>query len=250
VLWYRYLFGIFYKIQFIHKITVNLPFFLYMHISIIDDEKILANKILKKLQNNGFAASAFHGYEDFMSRGDASSDLYIIDLSLGDGMGFDIIDWLRKNQHSRVPIIIISGYSDSQNVIYGLDIGADDYLTKPFMPDVLIARVRAILRRPYDLNDESIIEYKDITFNTATKETKVHGKLAFLTKNENLIVEAFLSHQNKVITREKLITNVWGGHRLSDISDNTINVTLSNTRRKLAGNFMPKTIYNQGYILE
>lgn len=89
-----------------------------MHISIIDDEKILANKILKKLQNNGYAASAFHGYEDFMHHGDASSGLYIIDISLSDGTGFDIIRWLRKNKESRVPIIVISGYADTQNIVY------------------------------------------------------------------------------------------------------------------------------------
>jgi DNA-binding response OmpR family regulator len=89
-----------------------------MHISIIDDEKILADKILKKLQNNGYAASAFYGYQDFMHHGDATSGLYIIDISLSDGTGFDIIRWLRKNKESRAPIIVISGYGDSQNIVY------------------------------------------------------------------------------------------------------------------------------------
>lgn len=98
--------------------------------------------------------------------------------------------------------------------------------------------------------DESLIRYKDITFNTNTKETRIGKSSIYLTRNESLIVEAFLSHQKKVLTREHLISSVWGGHHLSDVSDNTINVTLSNIRKKLAGNFMPKTIYNQGYILE
>jgi len=221
-----------------------------MHISIIDDEKILANKILKKLQGSGYAASAFHGYRDFMSHGDASSGLYIVDISLSDGTGFDIIRWLRKNKQSRVPIIVISGYADTQNVVYGLDIGADDYLTKPFAPEELIARIRAILRRPGNMANNSIIRYKDISFNAVTKETKVEGKSVYLTKNESLIIEAFLSNQKKVLTRERIISSVWGGHHLSDVSDNTINVTLSNIRKKLAGNFNPKTIYNQGYVLE
>lgn len=94
------------------------------------------------------------------------------------------------------------------------------------------------------------MRYKNIVFNTATKEVKVGNDLVYLTKNESLIVEVFLSHQKKILTREKLISNVWGGHHLSDVSDNTINVTLSNIRKKLSPNFMPKTIYNQGYILE
>lgn len=221
-----------------------------MHISIIDDEKILANKILKKLQNSGYAASAFHGYEDFMQHGDASSELYIIDLSLWDGTGFDIIRWLRKNKDSCVPIIIISGYGDSQNIIYWLELGADDYLTKPLVPDELIARVKAILRRPHGLMNEGIMRYRNISFNTATKETRVWNDIIYLTKNESLIVETFLSNQKKILTRERLISNVWWGHHLSDVSDNTINVTLSNIRKKLGGDFVPKTIYNQGYILE
>ena len=89
-----------------------------MHISIIDDEKLLVNRVLKKLKSHGYAASAFYGYEDFMLNGDAHSQLYIIDLSLGDGSGFDIIRWLRENNGSQVPIIIVSGYNDSQNIIY------------------------------------------------------------------------------------------------------------------------------------
>lgn len=97
---------------------------------------------------------------------------------------------------------------------------------------------------------EPVVVYKNISFNTITKEARVGNQIVLLTKNESLIAEAFLSHQNKVITREKLITSVWGGCRLCDISDNTINVTLSNLRKKLEGNFTPKTVYNQGYILE
>lgn len=216
-----------------------------MHISIIDDEKILVNKLLKKIQSNGYAASAFNGYEHFMKHGDSTSELYIIDLSLGDGTGFDIIRWLRKDKHSRVPIIIISGYGDSQNIVHGLGIGADDYITKPFVPEELIARIKAVLRRPQNTLIEPVLSYKTITFDTGTMETKISEKTVYLSRNESLMVEAFLSNQNKILTREQIIAHVWGGHHLSDVSDNTINVTLSNIRKKLAGSFVPRTVYNQ-----
>ncbi len=221
-----------------------------MHISIIDDEKILSSKILKKIENNGYSASAFCGYQDFMKNANANSDLYIIDLSLGDGSGFDIIDWLRKEKHSLAPIIIMSGYADSQNVIYGLDIGADDYITKPFVPDELIARIKAILRRPRTTMIAPVVKYKNIAFNTATREAKIGNKPVYLTRNETLVVEMFLVNQKKIISRERLISSVWGWTGLGDVSDNTINVTISNIRKKLEGSFIPKTIYNQGYILE
>lgn len=92
-----------------------------MHISIIDDEQILATKIGKKLKNSGYCVSVFTSYEEFIRNGDMSSQLYIIDISLRDGSGFDIVKQLRKDGKSKVPIII-SGYGDSQNIIYGLDL--------------------------------------------------------------------------------------------------------------------------------
>ncbi len=180
-----------------------------MHISIIDDEKILVNKLLKKIQSNGYAASAFNGYEHFMKHGDSTSELYIVDLSLGDGTGFDIIRWLRKDKHSRVPIIIISGYGDSQNIVYGLGIGADDYITKPFVPEELIARIKAVLRRPQQSLIEPVLSYKNITFDTGTMETRIDNKPLYLSRNESLMVEAFLSNQNKILTREQIISHVW-----------------------------------------
>lgn len=145
---------------------------------------------------------------------------------------------------------MISGYGDSQNIIYGLDIGADDYITKPVIPDVLIARVKAILRRPNISQESPILTYKDIKFYTGTKEVFVGNTQVFLTKNEILILELFISQIGKVVSREELITHVWGACNEELVSDNNINVTLSKIRKKLEGNFIPKTLYNQGYLLE
>lgn len=221
-----------------------------MHISIIDDEKILGWKIQKKLENEGYAVSVFHSYTDFMMNGDSKSQLYIVDISLGDGSGFDIITWLRDSAESKAPIMIISWYGNSEKVVYGLNIGADDYLGKPFSPDELIARVKALLRRPVTLIPQALLKYKNITFNPANKETKVWGSKIYLTHKETMILEFFLGLQKEVVSREKLITSIWWWHRLGDVSDNTINVTLSKLRKKIGTNFNLKTLYNHGYILE
>lgn len=184
-----------------------------------------------------------------MKNWDATSQLYIVDISLWDGSGFDIIRWLRK-WRSKAPIIIVSGYGDSENTIYWLNLGADDFLIKPLIPEVLIARVKAILRRPVNYIDKTLVTYKDITFDTSTKETFTSGVRTPLTHKEALILETFITNQGKIVTRDRLITEVWGGHRLLEVSDNNINVMLSNVRRKLEGKFDPKAIYNFGYILE
>lgn len=221
-----------------------------MHISIIDDEKILVNKVMKKLWGNGYATSAYYSYEDFMRRGNADSQLYIVDLSLGDGSGFDIIRWLRENRNSHVPIIMVSGHGDSQNIIYGLELGADDYLIKPLVPEELMARIKAMLRRPNNFVSSTIITYKNLVFDIDTKMVKIGDIGVHLAKKESLILELFLTNQGKILTREQLVTSVWGGGQADDITDNTINATISKVRKKLSGNFTPKTIYNHGYVLD
>ncbi len=108
-----------------------------------------------------------------MAHGSVSSQLYIVDISLGDGSGFDIIASLRSEEGCRAPILIISGYGDSDKIVYGLNIGADDYLTKLFVPDELIARIRALLRRPIDITPRIFLRYKDITHDPSNQETRV-----------------------------------------------------------------------------
>lgn len=168
-----------------------------------------------------------------MRHGNADSQLYIVDLSLGDGSGFDIIQWLRKDGNTKAPIIVMSGYGNSEKVVYGLDLGADDYLVKPVVPEVLVAHVRAVLRRPGNLETASMLRYGDISLNPKTKEVFVSSERVGLTKTEAMVLELFLTYPDSIISRDRLITWVWGGHRTMDVRDNTINVTISNIKKKL-----------------
>ncbi len=221
-----------------------------MHISIIDDERILGSKIKKKLENEWYAVSAFYSYHDFMMNGDANSQLYIVDISLWDGSWFDIIKWLRENTECKSPIMIMSWYWDSENIIYGLNIGADDYLTKPFIPEELIARVKALLRRPTILVPHKLLRYKNIVFDPESRETTYWDTKLYLTNKESMILEFFLIHQWEIVSREKLITYIWWWHNIGDVSDKTINVTHSKLRKKIWEDFTLKTMYNHWYILE
>ncbi len=221
-----------------------------MHVTVIDDEKVLGSKIKKKLEGQGYAVSDYYGYREFMKKGDAKSEFYIIDVSLGDGSGFSIIEWLRKVHLSVAPILIISGYGDSEKVVYGLNIWADDYMVKPFVPEELIARIRALMRRPKVLLSAENIYFKNIIFDPETRETQIWAHKMYLTRKESLILELFLREQGMLIKRDRLITYIWGWQNLEDVSDNTINVTLSKLRKKIGPDFSLKTLYNHGYILE
>ena len=221
-----------------------------MHISIIDDEKILGLKIKKKLENEWYAVSVFYSYAEFMAHGSVSSQLYIVDISLGDGSGFDIIAWLRSEEGCRAPILIVSGYGDSEKIVYGLNIGADDYLTKPFVPDELIARVRALLRRPIDITPRIFLRYKDITHDPSNQETRVWDNKIYLNHKESMLLAFFLKEQKEIISRDLLVTTIWWPQSLQDVTDNTINSTLSKLRKKVWTELNIKTIYGHGYILK
>lgn len=219
-----------------------------MHVSIIDDEKILAGKIAKKFEMNGFVVSAFYGYREFVNSA-PDSQLYIVDISLGDGSGFDVITWLRNERKVRAPIILISGYGDNERVIKGLDIGADDYLIKPFLPEVLVARARAIIRRSGgSVAKEEVRKLGKLVCHPPGGAVTYDGKPLVLTRNERLMLETLMERAEWIVPRDELISRVWG--RQAEVTDNTICVTLSNLRRKIGEGCRIKAVYNQGYVIE
>lgn len=224
-----------------------------MHISIIDDEKVLTNRISKKLMMNGFTVSEFFSYGDFMTHGlnVTPSDLYIIDISLKDGTWFQIIDTLRNMKHIYSPIIIMSWFNDLHKKVFGLDLWADDYITKPFSPEELLARVRAIMRRSEIVRlDSDYIHYKDITLNLNKKEILLNNQKVDLTKKEYALTELFLVNKWVVVERASIVRRVWWSQDTMDITDNTINVTVSKIKKKLGDTFDLKTRYGHGFILD
>jgi DNA-binding response OmpR family regulator len=222
-----------------------------MNISIIDDEKILADKTKKKLEKHWYSVNVFHSCRDFYQWYMLDSDLYIIDLGLWDGTGFDIIKWLRKDKKSTSPIIITSAYADSEKKIYWLDVWADDYMTKPCVPEELLARVKAQLRRNNNSVDNwELLTYENIIFDTQNHIVKVGVKVVQLTKKEIQLVHFFLTHPGRLIPKNKIIYSVWNSSDFSSVSDNTINVTISKIRKKLGKRFKLKTKVNEWYILE
>ncbi len=225
-----------------------------MHVSIIEDEVLLGEKMRTKLINQWYLVSIFTSYRQFMRFWSSESHLYVIDIWLWDGSGFDIIEWLRKKQNSIAPIIITSWYGDTDRIVYGLNIGADDYIVKPCIPDEFIARVDALARR--NIINTKIPEtlsnfvYKDITFVPHTQEITQWSEKIFLSKKEMLIFELFIRNPKIIISRETIIEKAWSTYNSADIPDTVLNTALSRIRKKFWDTFNLKPVYSFGYILE
>lgn len=222
-----------------------------MHVIIIEDDEIFAANIAKKLEKNLYTTMVFNDAKSFYKlKPDHEPDLYIIDINLKNESWFDIIKYLREKVKSYTPIIIMSWYDDTENKIYWLDIWADDYVSKPLSPDELLARIRSVIRRHYKMVNNSTIEYWDIVFDLKTKKVCILDEELRLPKKENQILELFLQHKWKLISKEILIKTIWWSYQLLWVSDNTINATLSKLRKKLWNDFALRTRVNEWYILE
>lgn len=225
-----------------------------MHISIIEDEITLGEKMRVKLINQWYVVSTYTSYADFMISWNDQSHLYVVDIWLWDGSGFDIIDWLRKKRNSQAPIIITSWYGDTDKIVYGLNIGADDYMVKPCIPDELIARIDALSRRHVtnSTNTKSLKSFihKNITYFPEKQDIIQWDTKIFLSKREMIIFDLFIRNSHTIISRETIIEKAWGTYDSSIVSDTVFNTTLSRIRKKFSWEFYPKPLYNYGYMLE
>ena len=164
--------------------------------------------------------------------------------------GLEILKMIRKRKIS-TPVILLTAKGSVDDRILGLDSGADDYLPKPFSPDELLARLRALTRRNGDFINENILEFSDIKLNLSTYDMEVNDNSITLTQKEFEILKYFMQRPKLVVSKDDLITKLWGFD--SDIEHNNIEVYISFLRKKLAyveSNVKITTIRRVGYRLE
>ncbi|MDD3793834.1 MAG: response regulator transcription factor [Candidatus Gracilibacteria bacterium] len=222
-----------------------------MKITIIEDDYKLAENLAKRLKKESYLVSIYTNSRKFIDNFQDNSDVFIIDINLeGKNEGFKIIKWLRNNKNISSPILITSGYNNIEKKVYGLDLGADDYLQKPYSITELIARIRSVTRRESQLKN-NIINYKKIQFDIKSK-TFISGisKEMKFSKKELMLIELFLLNINRVITRAKLVKSIWGDFDGTGVSDNNLNVTLYNLRNKVGKYMNIETIVGEGFILK
>jgi DNA-binding response OmpR family regulator len=220
-----------------------------MKILIIEDEIELLIAINNFLTKENYVCELAENFrKGFEKLSVFEYDIILLDITLPDGNGLTLLNTIKKYQ-KKAGVIIISAKSSLDDKIHGLDLGADDYMTKPFHPSELNSRIKAILRRK-QFDGSNIITFNEICINTESKSVSVKGKEILLTKKEYDLLLFFLINRNRILTREAIAEHLWEDNiNLSD-SLNFIYTHLNNIRKKIklaGGTDYIKTIYGMGY---
>ncbi|MEQ1761452.1 MAG: response regulator transcription factor [Vicinamibacterales bacterium] len=220
-----------------------------MHILVVEDDSKMAELLERGLSAEGHkvesAADGIRGYEK--ANGQAF-DAIVLDVMLPGMDGFTVARRLRA-QGNKVPILMLTGRDAPKDVVRGLDLGADDYLTKPFSFEVLSARLRVITRR-FSTEKNSIVQVSDLSVNRGTHEVHRAGKAISLTKTEYVILERLLVRPGSVVSRDALVEAVWGSDR--DVENNTLDVFIWQLRSKIeaaGASRLVQTVRGFGYAI-
>ena len=222
-----------------------------VHIYIVEDDKNIREIEMFALKNSGYAVEEFENAKSFFSKtAEKVPDLVLLDIMLPDMDGLEIVKKLRSRPDTvRIPIILVTAKTTELDTVKGLDIGADDYLTKPFGVMELISRVKALLRRSRALQDDKQLVIGDITLDSERREVHVGGELCELTFKEFELLKLLMVNAGIVLHRDTIMSDVWGTDYEGE--SRTLDMHIKTLRQKLgeAGN-MIKTVRNVGYKME
>lgn len=220
-----------------------------MKILVIEDNLELAQNIVEYLQREGHICELADNHSKAVSKlGAFAYDSVVLDIMLPDGNGLDILRFI-KAEKIQSCILIISAKNSLDDKVSGLELGADDYLTKPFHLPELNARLKALYRRKYIQGDKEIA-FNEIRINLDTMETRVAGTDLELTRKEYALLVYFVTNKNRVLTRQSIAEHLWG-----DYADNLLNFDfvyqhVKNLRKKIiqaGGKDYIETVYGLGY---
>jgi DNA-binding response OmpR family regulator len=221
-----------------------------MRILIVEDEHKIAQAVKDGLEQEAYAVDvAYDGEAGLNTALNDDYDLIILDVMLPKLNGLEVCKQLRDNSN-HTPILMLTARDQNRDIVQGLNTGADDYLAKPFSFEVLLARVRALLRRPADSLGE-VLRAGDLSLDTTTKQVKRAGQLITLSAKEYALLEYLLRNENKVLSKNNIITHVWNFD--ADILPNTVEVFVAYLRAKVDRPFdgpsLIQTVRGFGYKL-
>jgi len=199
-------------------------------ILIADDDPQILRALRITLSARGYdVVTASDGREALRLAADGHPDIVVLDLGMPGLTGIEVIEGIRG--WSTVPILVVSGRSDSLDKVLALDAGADDYVTKPFAADELLARIRALARRTPSAADEPVVTFGDVTVDLAARLVSRAGAAVRLTPTEWRLLEVLVRNPDRLVTREKLLTEVWGPQYTTDTG--YLRLYLGQLRKKL-----------------
>jgi len=209
-----------------------------MRVLVVEDEHKIANSIKRGLEQEAFAVDvAYDGKSGFALALAEDYDAIVLDLMLPEMDGLEICKQLRASK-VHTPVLILTAKGQLYDKVNGLNAGADDYLVKPFAFAELLARLRALMRRPKE-SLGSILAIEDLSLNTLTYEVTRAGKPIELSKKEFALLEYMLRHKNRILTKDQIINHVWDYD--ADILPNTVEVYIGYLRNKIDKPFKDRT---------
>lgn len=219
-------------------------------IYIVEDDESIRELVLYALKNEGYSGKGCRDFEEFKAAlDDDTPALVLLDIMLPGKDGISILKWMREGKYKEVPVIMLTAKSAEIDKVRGLDLGADDYVTKPFSVLELMARIRARIRRGNDADSMNEIIIKDLTIIPEKRRVNVDGKDVSLGFKEYELLYYLAQNKGIVLSRDKIMDAVWGYDYLGE--SRTVDVHIAFLRQKLGkSGTMIKTVRNVGYILE
>ncbi|MBO4495998.1 MAG: response regulator transcription factor [Clostridiales bacterium] len=221
-------------------------------ILVVEDDFTIASELKTMMTGWGYEVKLTENFEDILGEFHAfQPHLILMDIGLPFANGFVRCSKIREE--SKVPVIFLSSASDNINLVTAINMGADDFVAKPFDFNVLTAKIMAVLRRAYDFAEEKsdVIEYRGASYNASDSTITISGIKVDLTKNENRIMSALLAAKGSIVSRNSLMQQLWDDDCFVD--ENTLSVNMNRLRKKLEAAGLADFIVTkkgQGYIIE
>mgnify|MGYP001075769888 CR=1 FL=1 len=214
----------------------------------VEDDLSLIDGLQYTLENSGYAVDNARTVKEALTLFRSNHyDLLLLDVTLPDGTGFDVCKEVRSS--STIPIIFLTASDQEISIVKGLDMGGDDYITKPYNPTILLLRISAVLKRSAKVG--AVQKYHDVEVSTVKGSLIRNGSEQILTKNEMIIFQLLLDRQGEIVTRDALMTALWDNDEF--VNDNALSVNIRRLRGKLAELGLLDAIETrkkQGYVLK
>lgn len=219
-----------------------------MKILVVEDEHRIAQAIKQGLEQESYAVDVAHdGEEGYNTAAGDEYDLILLDVMMPEMNGYEVVKKLREDGN-HTPVLMLTAKDQDRDIVNGLDSGADDYLAKPFSFEVLLARIRALLRRPED-TIQNVMQVGDLTLDVTNHEVKRAGKDIKLSSKEYAILEYMIRNQGKVLSKTNIMNHVWDFD--ADILPNNVEVFITYLRNKIdkpfKGEGLIQTVRGFGY---